>query len=130
MIVIDASILVPILADDGPGGQRKRNRVRDRRLLAPALIDVEVLAVMRKAASTGRLGERRLLEALAALMALPLHRAAHTPLLPRMWALRHNVTAYDASYVALAEAMRVPLVTADARLASAPGIACEVELVS
>ena len=57
-------------------------------------------------------------------------RHAHRPLLPRCWELRDNVTPYDAAYVALAEALGVPLLTADARLANAPGIRCEVELLT
>ena len=64
------------------------------------------------------------------LQRFPINRHAHDPLLARCWELRENVTPYDASYVALAEALRVPLLTADARLANAPGIRCEVELLT
>jgi predicted nucleic acid-binding protein len=130
MIVVDASVLVPALADDGPVGARRRARLRDARLTAPELIDLEVMSVIRKAASAGSPDDRRVQQAVAVLLALPLRRISHRPLLPRIAALRHNLTPYDAAYVALAEAMAVPLVTADARLASAPGIACEVELLS
>ena len=63
-------------------------------------------------------------------MALPIRRLPHAPLLPRIWALRDNLTAYDAAYVALAEAIGAPLLTADRKLARAPGIDCEVELLA
>ena len=130
MIVVDASVLVPAVADDGPVGARRRARLRDARLTAPELIDLEVMSVIRKAAIAGGLQDQRIEQAVAVLLALPLRRVSHRPLLPRIATLRDNLTAYDAAYVALAETMAVPLVTADARLASAPGITCEVELVS
>jgi predicted nucleic acid-binding protein len=130
MIVVDASVLVPALADDGPVGTRRRARLRGARLTAPELIDLEVMSVIRKAAIAGGAGDQRIQQVVAVLLALPLRRIPHRPLLPRIATLRHNLTPYDAAYVALAEAMDVPLVTADARLASATGIACEVELVS
>jgi predicted nucleic acid-binding protein len=68
--------------------------------------------------------------ALRSLRELEVERYPHVPLLARCWELRENVTAYDASYIALAEALGVPLLTADARLANAPGIRCEVELLT
>jgi predicted nucleic acid-binding protein len=61
---------------------------------------------------------------------MPLERVSHTPFLSRIWELRHNLTPYDAAYVALAEVMEAPLLTADARLSRAPGLACEVVLIS
>ena len=130
MIVVDASVLTPALADDGTIGRRARARLRGERLVAPLLIDLEVLAACRRIAQRGVIDERRLARAVGRLAQLRMRRMPHLPLLPRTWALRHNVTVYDAAYVALAEAMDVPLVTADARLASAPGLACEVELLS
>jgi predicted nucleic acid-binding protein len=83
------------------------------------------------AASCGpaRLDQRRAALALADLVELPMRRAAHRPLLPRCWELRDTVTVYGAAYVALAELLDAPLVTADARLANAPGPRCRFELL-
>jgi predicted nucleic acid-binding protein len=72
---------------------------------------------------------RRAAEAVSDLADLPLHRSSHRPLLRRIWELRHVATPYDAAYIALAEALEVVLLTADARLARAPGIKCEIETV-
>ncbi|NYD22670.1 putative nucleic acid-binding protein [Kineococcus aurantiacus] len=94
------------------------------------MIDLEVASVLRRAAASGRLPDRRADLALRDLVDVPLRRAAHRALLPRCWELRHTVTSYDAAYVALAEALDVVLVTADARLSRAPGITCEVEVLT
>lgn len=130
MIVVDASVLAPLVIDDGDDGHRARTRLRDQRMTAPYLIDVEVMSAIRQSARSGVLDDRRVSQALADLMASPLRRVPHAPLLPRIWALRHNMTSYDAAYVALAEAIGVPLLTADRRLASAPGVECEIELIT
>ncbi|MGI4896798.1 MAG: type II toxin-antitoxin system VapC family toxin [Janthinobacterium lividum] len=129
MIVVDASVLAPALADDGPDGDRARNRLRSEVLTAPDVIDLEVASVLRRAAIGGRLPGRRADLALNDLIDLPLRRAAHRPLLRRCWELHHTVTSYDAAYVALAEVLGVVLVTADARLSRAPGITCQVEVL-
>lgn len=129
MIVVDASVLAPALADDGEGGDRSRGRLVGETIAAPELVDLEVVSVLRRAARSGRLDERRSSQALADLAALPLGRAPHGPLLDRIWQLRDNLTAYDAAYVALAEALQAPLVTAGAALVDAPGLRCEVELL-
>ena len=129
MIVVDASVLAPALADDGPDGDRARGRLRGEVLTAPEVIDLEVASVLRRAAAGGRLPERRAHLALTDLVDLPLRRAGHRVLLRRCWELRHTVTSYDAAYVALAEALGVVLVTADARLSRAPGTTCEVEVL-
>jgi len=92
------------------------------------LVDVELASTLRRDVREGRVDERRGRQALSHLAALPLRRARHLPLLPRIWELRENVTSYDAAYVALAELLDVPLLTADARLARAPGPRCAVEL--
>lgn len=128
MIVVDASIIVTALADDGPDGDRVRTRLRGERLVAPHLIDVEVLSAWRRLASAGDLDQRRVELAMADLRSLRLDRVPHDRLLRRCWELRQNLTVYDATYVALAEAMEVPLLTADAKLAAAPGLHCAVEL--
>ena len=129
MIVVDASVLAPALADDGDDGDRARERLRGEELAAPELIDLEVLSTLRRAARARRLDEDRSLQALTDLAALPLRRVPHLPLLTRAWELRDNLTAYDASYVALAEALDTVLVTADGRIGRASGINCEIAVL-
>lgn len=129
MIVVDASVIVTGLADDGDDGDRVRERLRGERLVAPHVIDLEVVSAWRRLLSAGHVDERRVTLALADLDALRLDRVAHGPLVARCWDLRHNLTVYDAAYVALAELLGADLLTADARLAAAPGIRCRVEVL-
>jgi predicted nucleic acid-binding protein len=130
VIVVDASVLAPAIADDGADGERARERLREEQLSAPELVDLEVVSTMRRAARAGRLDERRSAQALADLAALPLRRVPHLPLVPRVWELRDNLSAYDATYVALAEALDVLLLTADGPLERAAGVRCEIEVLS
>ena len=131
MIVVDASVLVNAVGDDGPDGHRARTALaREGGLSAPDLVDVETAAVLRKHWLTGEITEGRFGDALSDLMRLPVHRYPTLPFLGRAAELKANVTMYDAVYVALAEALDCPLVTADARLVTAPGIRCAVEIVS
>lgn len=130
MIVVDASVLAPALADDGPDGDLVRRRLRQERLVAPELVDLEVLSTLRRAARAGRLDERRSRQALEDLAALPLRRVSHRPLLPRFWDLRDSLTAYDAAYIALAETLDCPVITADGGMAKASGVRCEVEVLA
>ena len=127
MIVVDASVLATALGDDGPDGDHARARLRGERLSAPELVDLEVTSVLRRQVHSGATDPRRAALALADLVALPLRRAPHRPLLARCWELRDNLTVYDASYVALAEVLDVTLLTGDGRLAGAPGLWCDVE---
>jgi predicted nucleic acid-binding protein len=129
VIVVDASIIVTGLADDGPDGDRVRVRLSDERLAAPHVIDLEVASAWRRLVAAGELDERRAQLAMDDLDALRLVRAPHAPLLARCWELRHNLTIYDAAYIALAELMAITLVTGDARLAAAPGARCNVEVL-
>ena len=129
MLVVDASVLVVALADDGPDGDRARERLRGEVVAAPELIDLEVVSVLRKQLAAGALDARRAELALADLVDLPLQRASHLPLLARSWELRDNMTVYDASYVALAEALGATLLTADSRIARAPGLACPIDVM-
>lgn len=129
MIVIDASVLAPVLSDDSDEGDHLRQRLRGQRLTAPELIDLEVQSVLRSGVRRGLLDERRARQAWGDLVSMPLDRAGHRPLLPRAWELRDNLTTYDATYVALAEALGAILLTADNKLANAPGIRCDVDLI-
>lgn len=129
MIVVDASVIATGLADDGPDGDRVRERLRGKQLIAPQVIDLEVASAWRRLVSAGNLDDRRALLALADLRSLRLERAPHEPLVDRCWELRHNLTICDAAYVALAELMGIRLLTADTELASAPGIRCDVDLL-
>lgn len=129
MIVVDASVLVTALADDGADGDRVRARLRNEQLAAPQVIDLEVASAWRRLLAAGGLDARRAALALADLAALRIERATHGPLLNRCWELRDSLTIYDAAYVALAELLEAVLLTGDARLAAAPRIRCEVELV-
>jgi predicted nucleic acid-binding protein len=98
-------------------------------LHAPHLLDVEVAQVIRRYAAKGEIDSEPGSAALADLTDLPMHRYPHDFLLPRVWDLRDNLTAYDAVYVALAEALDAPLLTCDQRLAAAAGDHAKIELV-
>lgn len=129
MIAVDASVLAVALGDDGQDGDQARARLRGEQLTAPGLIDLEVASVWRRQIRDGAIDARRAVLALADLAALPLRRAPHQPLLARCWELRDNLTIYDASYVALAEALEVTLLTGDGRLARATGPRCPIEVL-
>jgi len=94
----------------------------------PHLFDLEIMNALRRARLAGRLSPGRALGVLADLSALRATRYAHAPFVPRIWELGENLTAYDAAYVALAEALDAPLLTLDERLARAPGIRARLEL--
>lgn len=132
-MVLDASAVVELLLGTARG-QGVVRRIQDHgaeegRLHAPDLLDVEVAQVLRRYVAAHGLSERRATEALALLGRMPVTRHSGRVLLPRIWALRDNLTAYDAAYVALAEALAVPLLTCDARLARAPGHGAPVWVV-
>jgi predicted nucleic acid-binding protein len=130
LIVVDASVVVTALADDGHDGDRARERLHGERLVAPHLIDLEVTSAWRRLAAVGDLDNRRAQLALEDLRSLRVDRVPHGPLVARCWELRENLTVYDAAYVALAEIMDLVLVSADARLAGAYGTRCEIELIA
>ena len=129
MIVVDASVVVTALADDGDDGDRVRGRLRGEHLVAPHLLDIEVTSAWRRLMIAGDLDDRRAALAIDDLRALRVDRVPHGPLLERCWQLRGNLTLYDAVYVALAEAMEAMLLTADRKLASSPGPRCPIELL-
>ena len=125
MLVVDASVIAPAIADGGPDGDRCRARIRGQSLAAPDLLRLEAMSVFRRQASNGSLTPEQAKDALEDLLSLPLVVYPAAPLLSRGWDLRDNVSAYDSCYVALAEALDCPLVTADKRLANAPGTRCQ-----
>jgi predicted nucleic acid-binding protein len=129
VIVVDASVLATALGDDGPDGDHARARLRGERLSAPEIVDLEVASVWRRQVKAGVIGPRRAQLAMADLAALPMRRAAHRPLMTRCWELRDNLTIYDGSYVALAEALNVLLLSGDRRLAGATGPRCQIEVL-
>lgn len=130
MIVLDASAVIELLLVT-PAGRLVADRISDpdNSLHAPHLLSIEVAQVVRRLTSAGRLTARRGRAAFDDLAALPVDRHDHELLLPRIWALRANLTAYDAAYVALAEVLDAPLITLDQRLATAPGHRATIELV-
>ena len=129
MIVLDASAAAVVLLNLGEDAPRIRERMGQAGdLHAPHLFEIEVASVLRRHALNGSLSPGRARLALARLSTLSISLYPHTAMLPRIWELRGNVSAYDAAYIALAETLEAPLVTRDARLARAPGIRAEVEV--
>ncbi|MBX3126832.1 MAG: type II toxin-antitoxin system VapC family toxin [Polyangiaceae bacterium] len=130
MIVLDASAIVELLLGTVPG-RAVAARIEDPAvgLHVPHLLDLEVVQVLRRYLREGEIEAASASNALAELRSLDLERHAHEPLLDRIWALRANLTAYDAAYLALAEALDATLLTCDARLARAPGARRRVEVV-
>jgi predicted nucleic acid-binding protein len=130
LIVLDASVVLEVLLRM-PRGVALENRLfkSEETLHAPHLLDVEVAQVLRRYTLAGEVAAERCRAALGDLAGLPLSRYAHDFLLPRVWELRGNLSAYDAVYIALAEALDAPLLTRDQRLANAPAHRARVELV-
>ncbi len=129
MIVVDASaVLEVLLRTPAASVVEQRLFARSQTLHAPHLLDVEVAQVVRRYVANGQIDAERGRMALADLADLPLRRYAHDFLLPRVWDLRSNFTAYDAIYVALAEVLDAPLLTRDKRLAASPGHQARIEL--
>lgn len=130
MIVVDASAVLEVLLRTTAAEDVERRLFSGTDSWhAPHLIDLEVAQVVRRYTLAGQIDPERGREALADLGDLPITRYSHTHFLPQIWELRHNVTAYDAAYVALAEVLRAPLFTRDARLAGSSGHQASIELV-
>lgn len=129
-LVLDASVAVRALLAEDVIGVAIQDRLAQDHCLAPHLIDAEVGNVLRKRVASGAVEAHSGEAALRALHTLVDERFPHGPLASVAWALRHNITFYDALYVALAARIGVPLLTADARLGRAPGLPCAVEVVS
>lgn len=130
MIVLDASAVVELLL----GGERAeavipRLEAEEGELHAPGLLDVEAAQAIRRIEAAGVMDPPRARAAMEILQELPVTRHPARPLLPRVWQLRANLTAYDAVYVALAEAIGCPLLTFDGALAGAPDLGIPLELL-
>ena len=117
MIVLDASVVVELLINGSLADSiREELAGRDDSFIVPHLIDVEAMSALRRLAEGRRIDSHRSAQMLAALAELPAERYAHTPLIERIWQLRHNFTAYDAVYIALSEATGSVLYTCDEKL--------------
>ncbi len=128
MLVVDTSAVLEVIAGRSPPSALVERLAGDAVLHAPHLIDVEMLHALRRLALAGALTADRAQDARTDFADLTVLRYPHEPLADRAWELRHDLTAYDAVFVALAEALDVPLVTCDARLAAAPTHRAQVEL--
>jgi predicted nucleic acid-binding protein len=131
VIVVDASALLEFLLQT-PLGIRVEARLLKGRdeFHSPHLVDVEVVQGLRRLVRTGEVPADRAADAIADLADLDLHRHPHLDLLARVWKLRANIRAYDATYVALAEALDAPIVTCDPPLARAPGHRTRIEVIA
>lgn len=130
MIVLDASALLDALVSSDGHGDRARDRLeRDLDHHAPHIVKAEAVSGLRKLTATGEVAERQGSRLIRQIMDLRIDTYPIEGFIPRIWALRANLTVYDAWYAALAEALEIPLVTTDHRLAHAPGINCDVELI-
>jgi predicted nucleic acid-binding protein len=128
VLVIDTSAVLEALAAHDPAPGLVERLAHDGDLHGPHLIDTEVLHALRRMTMDDAISNERATDARHDFADLTLVRYPHQPLSDRIWDLRHNLTAYDATFVALAEALDAPLITCDARLASAPGHTARVEL--
>jgi predicted nucleic acid-binding protein len=130
MIVVDASALLELLLQTSLGVRVEARLFRtDDELHAPHLLDVEIVQGLRRLVRSGEVSSSRAGDAIADLTDFDLHRHAHVDLLGRAWKLRDNISAYDAMYVALAEAIDAPVVTCDGPLSKAPGHRAQIELI-
>ena len=130
MLVLDASAIVELLLGT-PAGRIVDARLRAETdgVHAPEFLDLEVLHALRRLERRGLLSAKAAAQAVVDLIDLSIGRERHAPLLPRVWQLRDNATAYDASYLALAEALQATLVTADRKMTGVPGVEVTVALV-
>ena len=129
MLVVDASVIAPAVADGGSDGIRYRQRLHGEQIAAPDLLRIEVLSVIRRQLHVGTIDATQAEQAVTDLLDLPITVYPTAPLLLRSWQLRDNLTAYDACYIALAETLSCSLLTADIRLTRAPGARCAFEAI-
>ncbi|ASO19670.1 putative nucleic acid-binding protein [Actinoalloteichus hoggarensis] len=125
--VVDSSAILELFTAAQPS-RGLRTRFLASGNAAPALLDAEVAHVLRRMARRGELSEQDAHDTLMDIRDSPISRSPHQPLVPRVWELRGSVTAYDAMYIALAEALDVPLLTCDAKLAGSNGHNAKIEL--
>lgn len=128
-VVLDASVAIPAVSDRTPAGRALRERLGAVGCHSPHLIDAEVGSVLRRQVLRGALAAGSAGACLAALGVLVTERYHHQPLVQAAWRLRANLSFYDALYVALAARLELPLLTADVRLAHAPDLPCDVEII-
>jgi predicted nucleic acid-binding protein len=129
MLVVDASCLFEVVADTPRAGEIAARLAADADQMAPQVIDVEVLGVIRAHYLRGHLDGTAAAQAVADLRDWPADRIGNRWLLDRAWELRDSVRGWDAFYIAVAEAFEAPLLTLDARLARAHGIRCDIEVL-
>jgi predicted nucleic acid-binding protein len=131
LAVIDACVFAVFYASDDPRRVAVAEALASgNALFAPAHLDAEVVSALRGIARVNPALARAVPAALTHLAGFPIRRMPLAPLMERMWALRNNITAYDAAYVALAERLQSPLITCDAKLAAASGPRCSFELIT
>lgn len=128
MLVVDTSAVVEVLVAVTPPPGLLDRLIGDGDLHAPHLVDVEFLSALRRFAMTGAVSNERAADFRGAFSALRLTRHSHSPLTERVWDLRNGLSAYDATFVALAELLDVPLITCDSRLAGSSGHHAVIEL--
>jgi len=127
-VVVDASAVVEALLEEA-ARKRLAAEIGDSDVFAPEMIDAEVLSALRGKARSGQLSEAEAHERIVIQSESSIVRVPHAGLLPAAWRLRHNVSAYDALYVALAQALDTRLIVADARLARAPGLGITITVL-
>ncbi|WP_419930797.1 type II toxin-antitoxin system VapC family toxin [Candidatus Poriferisodalis sp.] len=126
--IVDASVAVEYLLRT-PEGRRVEDIIRDRQLAAPEMLDAEILSILRRHVASEKLPTGRAETALRDAAAVPIRRVPHRDLLVTAWHNRHNVSAYDALYVAAAQLLDAPLLTADGRLTRAPNLGIAIHHV-
>jgi predicted nucleic acid-binding protein len=126
--VLDASVAVTALTEPGSAAADLMS-ADDAVFQVPSIFDAEVLSALRGLVRGGKFDHGAAADLVADLMVLPVDRWHMSPLLPRMWELRDNLTPYDAAYVALAELTGASLVTGDERITSAPGTRCDIQII-
>lgn len=129
MLVVDASCLYEVVADTARANEIRARLASDPEQVAPSVIDVEVVSVIRRDHLLGRLDATAAAQAVTDLRDWPGERFSHQPLLDRVWELRGSIRAWDGFYVALAEVLQATLVTSDARLAAAAGPRCTIDVL-
>jgi predicted nucleic acid-binding protein len=129
VLVTDAGVWVRALVDEGPGDPIRARLVAEVVVAAPALIDLEFTNVLRGLLTKRSIALPNAEMAIAEFLQAPIQRYRHEALVPRVWQLRENLTAYDAAYVALAEALGTDLLTIDRRIGGAAGVRCRVVVV-